>query len=825
MGKARREASRLYDKWVLDRPGKTLAAILAVLLLFTAWIPEVRLDVSADSLTLEHDSDLEYYRDIRARYGSDDFLIVTFTPRVEMFSHATLQALGGLRDRLTDIEGVASVQSILDVPLLQSPPIALDRFPENPPTLADPATDRQMAANELTHSPLYRNRLISPQGDTCAIRLELDRDEAYLSALEQRNQLRDKRLKEGLTKTESRQLKAASQRFARLSRQSMDRQTRVIREVRAVMNDYRSYGELHLGGIPMIVADMMRFIRHDLAVFGLAVLGTLALLLAIIFRQPRWVVLPMITACATGIMTAGFLGMAGWPVTVVSSNFLPLLLIFSMSLTIHLIVRYRELHSNNDKAGQRELVRDMLHSKATPCFFTVLTTMVAFGSLMVSDIRPVIDFGWIMVFAMAASMLMAFTLFPAASMLLRPTRPPRQRDLAGRLTTATARLVDEHARVVLLLGLIIVAAGATGITRLTVENRFIDYFHSSTEIFQGMTLIDEKLGGTTPLDVIIDAPEREPAANPPDDPFPPLEQSKPDPVVSGYWFNAPKLDEVASIHQYLDALPETGKVLSLHTATSVVKTLMNKGESLDTFFLSILYQRLPQDIKDRMISPYLSDDGQQLRIAIRVYESDTGLNREKLLRKIRQHLEQTRAPRGESIHLTGMVVLYNNLLQSLFRSQVMTLGLIFAVILLTFAVLFRSFRVAAVAIVPNIIPVVLVLGLLGALGIPLDIMTITIAAISMGIAVDDTIHYIHRYRQEWSKCRDHRQAMQRTHRSTGRAIFYTTITISVGFMVMVLSNFMPSVYFGLFTAVAMLSAMLVDLTILPALLGLFRPGR
>lgn len=819
----------LYEKLVIDRPRLTLLLLGLLLLLFTAWIPKFELDVSSDSLFLENDADLDYYRNIRARYGSDDQLIITYTPKEELFSESSLERLREFRDRLRGIDRVESVVTILDVPLLESPPISLDQFSEGAPTLEQPTTSRILASRELRESPLYRNQLLSPDGETSAIQVKLERDETYQNLLQQRDQLREKRLAGALTAEEANRLTLVNDEFDRYRQQMIERESEVIRAVRATMDDYREYAGMHLGGVPMIVSDMMSFIRHDLAIFGVAVLAILALMLLVAFRRAHWVLLPLLTAAATGIVTTGFLGMIGWPVTVVSSNFLALVLIFSLSLTIHLIVRYREFHMQNPDATQQFLVSATLRSKAAPCFFNALTTMVAFGSLVVSDIRPVMDFGWIMVFAMGASMLLSFTLYPATLMLIQPGQPQQGRDIIGAITGGFAWLVEHHGGKLLLIAALLTLLGTAGMSRLTVENRFIDYFHSSTEIYQGMKLIDEKLGGTTPLDVIIDAPievAEDEAMDEWDDPFSDDPFSDDDDeggfATRSYWYNSGMLEQVGSIHDYLDALPETGKVLSLHTAMTLLDSL-KEDEMMDSFFLSLLYKRIPPDVKSQMIDPYLSEDGQQLRIAIRVYESDVGLNRNELLDKIQTHLNSEREGYGEQVHLSGMVKLYNNLLQSLFRSQIQTLGLVFFAILITFALVFRSIKVAAIAIIPNVIPVVLVLGLLGGLGIPLDIMTITIAAITVGIAVDDTIHYVYRYHEEWLKDGDYRAAVNRAHNSIGRAMYYTSMTITIGFIAMVLSDFMPTIYFGLFTAFAMISALLTNITVLPVLLRIIKP--
>jgi hypothetical protein len=580
---------------------------------------------------------------------------------------------------------------------------------------------------------------------------------------------------------------------------------------------------------------MVDFVRHDIRVFGIGVVAVLALLLIIAFRQPRWVILPLLTALATGVVTTGFLALAGWRVTVVSSNYLALLLIFVLSLTIHLIVRYRELHRQHADADQRFLVRETVRSKFIPCFYMVVTTMVAFGSLVVSGVRPVIDFGWIMAISLTAALVLTFTLFPAALVLLKPGTPARQRDLTAAVTALFPPLIERHGNLVLLTTIVAVVFGVAGLSRLTVENRFIDHFHKSTEIYQGMYLMDRKLGGTTPLDVIIDAPTQvfekerasinrevydEPWADEPwgDTDF----QAEPGITGTSYWFNVFRIDKVSAIHNYLDGLHETGKVLSLSSTMEVLKQI-NGGELPDNFSLSLIYKRLPEEIKERLIAPYLSPDGDQLRFAVRVYESDVDLQRNVLLKNMRSQLTGQLGLLDSQVHLSGMLVLYNNMLQSLFRSQILTLGAVFVAIFFMFVVLFRSVKLALIALVPNLVAVPLVLGLMGGLGIPLDFMTITIAAISIGIGVDDTIHYVHRFGNELTADWDYQAAVRRSHGSIGRAMYYTTVTITIGFSILVLSDFVPTIYFGILTAFAMFIALAANFTVLPLLLERLKP--
>ncbi len=802
---------QLYEQWVLRNPLVILIALTAVLSFFLLHTPDFELDASADSLVLENDSSLKYYRSLRARYGSDDFLIVTYSPTNNLFSPEVLQDIGELRDQLLALPAVKSAISLLDVPLVDSPPMTLAEIAQQVRTLESEGADIELAREEMTNSPLYQNLLVSSDGKTTAMQINLVANQPLNDLINQRDQLYGELNKS--TATTDR----ISQLTTQIKRENLARKIKIeqtIKDVRAIMDQHRDSATLFLGGVPMIASDSIDFIRSDLQVFGVGVVLFIVIILAFSFAQLRWVVLPLVVCVLSALSMVGFLGWANWPVTVVSSNFVSLLLIITLSLIIHLVVRYREVAANNTDISQFELVQETVRSKFAPCFYTAITTMVAFGSLLVSGIRPVIDFGWMMVIGISVSFVLAFTLFPAALMLLPRLGSKPGRDLTGAVTAAIANFIQHRTRATwALFGLLILIA-LSGIPRLSVENRFIDYYKSDTEIYQGMTLIDTQLGGTTPLEVIVNAPADFLQAS---------EEYGQDGDItsSSYWFNSDGLREVAEIHDYLDSLPQTGKVLSLHTAMQMLESL-NDDKAFSDFMLAIVYKRIPDSIKKPLITPYISADGNQLRFSIRLYESSKNLKRQQLLDQIRFDLRDRFGLDSEQIEVSGMAVLYNNLLQSLFRSQIMTLGAVFIAILIMFIGLFRAFKLPLAAIVPNIISAGLILGLMGWIGIPLDIMTITIAAINIGIGVDDSIHYIHRFREEFSKDQDHWAAIHRCHDSIARAMYYTTVTVVLGFSILTLSNFIPTIYFGILSGLAMLTALIANLMLLPILLARFR---
>ena len=815
-----------YDRLVLKHPALTLLLIGLLTGFFGYHALSFRLDASADTLVLENDQSLRTYRAVREQYGSDDYLIITYTPSGDLFSPAVLDDLRLLHDKLTELERVDSVVSLLDVPLIESPPVTLNELSQEINTLESPQTDIDLARQEFVHSPLYRNLLISPDSRTTALQVKFRRDDTYFRLLDRREQLREQAREHSLTAGEHDELARVESEFNAHSAIYLKRQASDIDSVRAILDTHRNGASLFLGGVPMIVADSISFIRHDLATFGVGVLAFMIVILALAFRKLRWILLPILTSLAAGVVMIGFLGLVDWPVTVVSSNFISLMLIISLSINIHLVVRYRELHAGNPDTDQYTLLRDTLHSKALPSFYTTITTIVAFGSLLFSGIRPVIDFGWMMAIGTAVSLILSFTLFPATLMFMQPGTAATISDFTARITTFLASLVSRYRAMTGMVFLLMVVLAVIGINRLSIENRFIDYFRQSTEIYRGMELIDRELGGTTPMDVVIDAPQDFfKAAEPEDEPFMDgfeFDDSSIGITGSSYWFNAYRMKQVDAIHDYLDGLPETGKVLSITTAMRMLQSL-EQGKPIDDFFLSILYTRLPEGIKQSLFSPYMTEDGNQLRFSIRVFESDPTLRRAELLGKVHDHLTGELGLKEEQLHITGMLVLYNNMLQSLFRSQILTLGVVFLAILLMFVILFRNVRLAAIALVPNLIAALQVLGLMGWLGIPLDIMTITIAAIVIGIGVDDAIHYVHRFMLEFQEDGDYWATVHRSHNSIGRAMYYTTVTVSLGFTILTFSSFIPTIYFGLLTGFAMLVALLANLTLLPLLIAWLKP--
>ena len=813
-----------FASFLSKKPLIVLAIILFLLGMSATYWSNFKLDASSDSLVLENDEDLKYYREISKKYSTVDFLVVLFTPNTPLFDKETIDVVRGLADQLESLDGVSSVLSYLDAPLLFSPKMSLSELADNLRTIEDEGVDLTLAQEEFKTSPLYSELLVSKDAKITALQLNLLENNAYDQAIQKRYELRQKLIAGGKENIQV-ELDEVNSTINLLNNQEAQARDKLVKEVRQVLKNSSDYGSLHLGGTAMIASDMMSFVKSDLNYFGVGVFLLFVLTLGMVFRNLRWVALPLSCSGLVGLLVIGFLGYVDWRVTVVSSNFIALLLIITISLSIHIIVRYQEIASREKNSTQGELVSQTVQEMFKPCLYTALTTMVAFGSLTISDIKPVIDFGKMMVVGILFTFILTFTALPSVMSLISKLASDSNKDFSKGLTLHFSSYTSKNGKVILIVSSLLLIFSIFGITKLTVENRFIDYFKESTEIYRGMELLDRKLGGTAPLDIILNAPKQLPEEETSlvedlVDDF--IDFFDGDEEPNGYWWNTINIKKVEAVHDYLEKQPEIGKVLSIASGIKVAEDL-KEGDSLSELDLALVKSFLPDDIKNTLLSSYISKDENQVRISTRVLETSKTLKRNELLKEIEDTLENEFGFKEGEYRLTGLAVLYNNMLQSLFSSQIGTLGVVFVSIMIMFIFLFRSLYLAFIGMIPNLLAASVVLGTMGWMKVPLDIMTITVAAISIGMAVDNTIHYIHRFKLEFQKTSNYELSMQNSHRTIGRAMFYTSSTIIIGFLVLVTSNFNPTVYFGLFVSLAMFMALMGALTLLPQLLIIFKP--
>ncbi|GJM05309.1 MAG: membrane protein [marine bacterium B5-7] len=816
--------SSIYNRFILKSPVAVIFVSLCLVAISLFYSFNFELDASGESLVLENDESLNYYRQISQKYVSDDFIVIAFKPSAELLSEQSINTIRTLRDELLELDNIESVKTILDVPIIYESGLKLSDITGELLSLDSADISYDVAYKEFKSNPLYKELIVSKDGATTALQALFKRDPEYDSLLNRRQQLQSST--HSYSNAEIVELEDIKQKIKIRNKSLSKVRARDIKRIREIIARQKNQGELYLGGIPMITVDMIRFIKHDLVVFGSGVFIFLVLILSLFFHKVRWVLLPMLICAMTGLFSIGFMGFSGWAITVISSNFLSILLIITLSLTIHLIVRYRDLQLANPASTHNQLIKLTTESMARPCFYTILTTAVAFASLVASDIRPVIDFGWIMVIGLSIAFIVSFTVMPACLSLLGETGIPSQNDRTKAITLHLAKLVHRKSAFIIVISLVLMLSIGYGISMIKVENRFINNFKSDTEIYQGMKLIDNELGGTMPLDIIIDPDNsfiqmRDELATETNELDILFLDEEGDLSMPNYWLNPIMLDKAKSLQEYLESYSVIGKVISIVTSLSIVEKL--NGAPFNEFELALVRKRIPESIAGDLVTPYLSDDSNQLRFSIRVIESDPELNRKELLNNIHKYLTENLGFEDNQVHMTGMMVLYNNMLQSLYRSQILTIGAVFTAILCMFIILFRNIYLALIAIVPNIFSSILILGIMGWAGVPLDMMTITIAAITIGISVDDTIHYIHRLKYEFAIDQNYPEAINRCHGSIGKAMYYTSIAIVFGFALLSFSNFIPTIYFGLLTGFAMLVALAGDLLLLPAIVLIAKP--
>ena len=791
-------SSKFYQKIILQNPKSIFIILILALLSFGYYTKDFRLDASSETLLIEGDPDLEYLKQISDRYGSKEFLILTYTPNENMVSESSINNLLSIKYKIQSLDWVHSVVTLLDVPLLDNSDAPLQERIQNFKTLKDENVDKERGFKEIISSPVFRNFVISEDGKTSGIIVYIKKNDP-LNDIDKRSKKKVQEYKDQIKKQNHKN----------------------ILEIRDVIISYEDIGKIHLGGIPMIADDMMTFIKSDIIVFGLGVFFFIVATLWFVFRKVIWIIVPISSCFFSVIIMMGLLGLLGWKVTVISSNFIALMLILTMAMNIHMSTRFLQLKEKFPNKNIFELISETTNKMFWPILYTVLTTVIAFLSLIFSEIKPIIDFGWMMTFGLITSFIITFTLLPTLLNFVPKENISLNENKDSVITSFFSKIsINNQISIFLITGLVIILS-LVGISRLEVENSFINYFSKNTEIYKGMKLIDEKLGGTTPLEIILKFPKENKVVNKEDDEFDDWDNEAED-NDEKYWFTKDKIDKISEVHNYLDSLPQVGKVLSFSSIIDVA-TQLNNNKPLGTLEMGVLYSKIPNNIKKEIIDPYISVNNNEARINLRVIDSQENLRRNDLIKKINYDLKNEIGLKETEFKLAGVLILFNNLLQSLFKSQILTLGLVMIGIFVMFLILFRNVKLSLIGVVPNFIAAFFILGIIGLLNIPLDMMTITIAAITIGIAVDNSIHYIYRFKEEFYSLNDYSKTIKLCHATVGRAILNTSITIVFGFSILVLSKFIPTILFGIFTGLAMLLAMISVLTLMPALILKIKP--
>ncbi|CAD7289067.1 hypothetical protein LMG7974_01323 [Campylobacter majalis] len=802
---------RLF-KFIVNFPKIVLSFVLISSLFFAYYATKLEIDASSETLLLQNDPDLAVWRDVASRYVSPNFLVVTYTPNSDLLSPDSLKMIQKISDELSKNDMIENVISILNIPLLQSVKGGLSGILNHTPTLKDDDLDLEVVKNELKTSPIYSNNLVSSDLKTTAIVLNLKSDKKYEALLNERNLLSQKEVNKTLSADEITKFASVKTEFKNYRDELRKKEHENLQKIKNTIKKYNSeQNALFLGGATMIADDMVSFVKNDLSTYGFSVAVLLAISLWLFFRQIRWVALAISICVLSLVFSMGIFGLFNWEITVISSNFVSLVLIISISVAIHLIVSYREFYIKYQRYSQKQLVYLTLKDKANPSFWAIFTTIIGFTSLMSADIKPVIMLGIMMSSGIAVSLILAFLIFGSVVTLLPKLAPKNSFENSFSFTKFCAKFAIKDRWLIYGACAFLIAFGIYGISQLKVENSFIGYFKKDTDIRSGMEVIDNELGGTIPLDVIVKFNEvQDKVLTQEMDEFESEFQNEAD--SKKYFFNSYRTRIALKVHDYLKEQNFIGNVSSLATLIKVIKEL-NNGE-VDDFLLSAMYEKLPNEYKNIILSPYVSIDDNELRFSIRVVDSDERLRRDEFIKKLQNDLNELLKNENASASVSGMLVLYNNVLQNLVASQINSFSISIAVLFVLFCIVFKSIKIALIAITTNIIPLCVLFGIMGIFGIALDVMSVTIAAISIGIGVDDIIHYLHRYKHE-RHTHDINTSIKNSHASIGYAMYYTSFAVILGFSVMVSSNFIPTIYFGLLTLLVMALMLSSALIVLP----------
>jgi len=797
---------------VLERYTKyALFFILVIISFFLYNIKNFQIDASSDTLILEQDKDLKRFREVIDDYSSSDFLIVTFTDNEKILTKPNLSIIGTFINKLNEFSWVENVQSIFDVPLFTVNNQTLTDLLNEVPTLEDENINVSLAEAEIQKSEIFKDLILSSDLTSTAILVNFERNLKYEALQKERFNLS---YAKNLSSDEIENKKFINDLYNQQKQKFDALRHQNLIEIRQLIASFDDSGlKLHLGGISMIADDTISFVKNDIVFFGLGALIFILILLYVVFRSPLWMLFCIANCFAALTIMTGLVSLLGWKVTVISSNFIMLMLILTLSMTVHIAVRYRQALDENLNLNKIESIIFTIKKMYRPCLYSALTTVFAFLTLYLSGIKPVMDFGLMMCVGLIVAYCTSFVFLPLMMMALN--LDPNKLSKETNSNKIFVNISSNYKQLTIIIFSSLFILGIIGTAFLKVENSFVDYFKKDTEIYKGMKLIDEKLGGTTPLDIIIEFDKKKIKTEYYDD------EDLLDFGIAydstDYWFTKEKIDLIKNIHDHLETYNFAGKVLSLASVIRVAESL-NSGNEFDSLELAVLYKKLPTKLKNQILKPYVQIEKNQARITMRLIDTHPDLKRSDFVNDINNYFAENINTDNINAYSTGVLILYNNMLESLFDSQIKSLGVVLIGIFIMLVFLFRSLSIAIIAIIPNIIACFVILGTMGFLGIPLDLMTITIAAITIGIAIDNSIHYVYRYQEFRSNNNSSNEAMVNSSKTVGLAIRNTSLTIIFGFSILVFSNFYPTIYFGVFTALAMFVAMIGSLTLLPIML-------
>ena len=747
-----------FYKFLIKKPALCIFFILTLSLICGFLYSKLPVETSVESLIVENDPDLLFYEKFKDQFGEDEFLVVAFsTP--EIFSEETLTWIAEQTDalgKIAEVREVVSLTSVEDIVGSDSDFIIRPLVAEMPDSAAGFLQLRQRALD----NPLIRGGLLSNDGQAALFLIRTTPhpgDETY--------------------------------------------DARLIDQVRSHMekNAHNLPGlEWHLAGWLVTDVSMASYMNRDMALFMPLTFLLLVLLLWLFLRNGYAVLISVAVITLCLIWAMAFLYLVGGAMSPMTSILTPLIMALALSDCVHIFSHF--LRQERTGSNVVEVMGQTMARLTVPCFLTSLTTAIGFASLAVSDIPPIRHFGLAAAGGMMAEFILSVTVIPLGVWLLR-RRPgllkkhPTSR--AGRLggVEGLGRLVSRHPLAILIVSVGLVGLSIVGITRLQVETNLIEYFKKDSSVYQDTRFVDEHLGGVNTLEVSFVSP------------------------VSGAFKDPVNLQILEEVAAYLESQPD----ISHTTTVADFLKQMNRafhGERAEAYVLPDSREMVAQYLllyDGEELVNFIDNDYRWARLSAQISEHRSGVLK-KRIEDLQGFLQQQFSESGLEIVVTGKTMLVNKLVQDIVNSQVQSLVLACGVIFVVLLVVFRSVSLGLLALVPNIMPILFNLGLMGWLGIPLNTATAIISAVAIGIAVDDTIHFIHQYQEERRNGVSPRPAVLATFEKKGGAIVWTSLILMGGFGVLVLSSFVPTIQFGFLSSMIMLFALLCDLLVLPALL-------
>ena len=769
--------------WVL------LLGFLAAAGAAAVFLPRFGVEAGTNVLLNQDDPDLAYYNITRADWAYDEYAIVCVR-RDEWFSAEGVDVLKALDAELKTAPRVTRVVSILNVPLLRNKASAFG-FPV-PTFLPQPGVKLDKAKDDLLSHTQALGNLVSTDGKDLNLLVYLDVPPELVKLDPEWSRAQGRKDVARLRELEAPYKAALAELKVR-----RDAMIAGVRRLTAAWGAPKLAQPPYLSGLPIITVNLVEHTQSDLRTFGIASFAAFVLAFAVVYRRFRWTAGPILACLLPVILILGAMAAMDEKVTVITSNMPVLLFTLMLPYTVYLVERYRERRGLFPGETQVEAVSTSAREIWTPCLYSATTTMAGFASLITSGILPMRTFGIMMTVGLAVGLGCVFLFLPALNARLRPlpgpagSTSPEPRGVVKGLAFAVLRAPG----LVVLFSAVLLGVSVWGATKLNAETKFIDYFWPSSEVYRGLDFIDNRMGGTTPLEVNLTS------------------------KAPGYFKTSDGLQAIAAVETYFAGVKETGNVRSFKSLVDEVRKALPKAKE------EKVVETVATLAKD-LTREFCNADFTVSRVLVRFKETAPTLHRNNILRGLREHLAAQAALKDVEVRPTGIFLLYANMLNSLIDSQRETFLWVVGAIFAMLVVLFRSVVLSIVVLIPQVLPVFVCLGTMGWTGIPLDLVTVMIGSVAMGVGIDAAIQYAVRYRIELAAAGgDPRTAILRSHATIGRAIWIATSIVVAGFVILSLSKFVPSVYFGLFTALAMLMGQFAALTLLPALFLLFKVPR